>query len=762
MRMSRRVVLFILCLMFAAAIAARVSTTDKNDSPFFRGTSAMAYRHMIEVTDGRSLGAHDDKAGSPEGYVPSRYRAAGAETLTGLVFRAVRQVSDMDGRDFARRVIVLMGALCVFTAYGVASQLWNSRGAGFLAAFLVAFEPALVSATNGRTFSHAIFAAFFASLYATMALRALRESSRRSAALAALLAFVLLWMWEPARYGLLAWMIPAALIATIERRTRTWFVVSHAAVITVAVCVYPHLVATRAVGAWTTAAALAAAGVALVPDARRRGWRGPVFLLAGAALLTVIGTPLRAGASEQFPALRYVFTRVRFAFARPSSALLSDWMRYLWSADHAPITPRQMIQLFLPVVLCAVAWITNRGVRSSRARFGATLLLFFVASCALALDRSLLPVGPVALIVIVSGAAAGLDWRRWRQSAWVLAGSYTALAGVVLAGRFVDPSYQIARAARVESNDPATFSWISFENTDKALIRFLSTRTSVHESILAPEDLSALLLSFSGRTSVPLCGTTSRAPANRYIELMRGFYRDENSFYELCRREKVDYVIYTVDMLLDGGTYSPIYTTGISGVAPDAVAVKMHFQPESLRHFTLLYENEHYRLFKVTETAQPLFITDHPLYYQGRLFMDSGANFEHFRQRVLWLMGNCAAGMGARARGDLDQSRQILDQCVRYAPSFTRARLELAYTFMDLGRDQKAREQIHAIIQYAPDNADALYAAAYLEVQTGHPDDARPYLTLLAQSGDRSFVDKGKGLQYYIDHKLPLKPGAPQ
>jgi tetratricopeptide (TPR) repeat protein len=326
----------------------------------------------------------------------------------------------------------------------------------------------------------------------------------------------------------------------------------------------------------------------------------------------------------------------------------------------------------------------------------------------------------------------------------------------------VDPSFQMARAAGVASDDPATFSWISFENTDKDLIRFLSTRTSVHESILAPDDLSALVLSFSGRTSVALCGTTSRAPANRYIELMRGFYRDENSFYDLCKREKVDYVIYTVDMLLDGGLYSPIYMTGISGVAPDAVAVKMHFQPESLRHFTLLYENEHYRLFKVTETAQPVFLTDHPLYYQSRLFMDSGASFEHFRQRVLWLMANCAAGMGARARGDLDKSRQILDQCVRYAPLFTRARLELAYTFMDLGREEKARDQIKAVIQYAPDNAAALYIAAYLEVQAGHPDDAKPYLTLLAQSGDRSFVDKGKGLQYYIDHKLPLKPGAPQ
>jgi tetratricopeptide (TPR) repeat protein len=259
-----------------------------------------------------------------------------------------------------------------------------------------------------------------------------------------------------------------------------------------------------------------------------------------------------------------------------------------------------------------------------------------------------------------------------------------------------------------------------------------------------------------------VCGTTSRLPANRYIELMRGFYRDEDTFYGLCRREKIDYVLYDIDMLLDTGSYSMIYTTGISGITNQAVAARMHFQPESLRHFTLQYENERYRLFKVSDTAQPLFLTDHPIYYQGKLFMDSGGNFDAFRQRVMWLMGTCAAGISARERGDLDQSRQILDQCVRYAPSFTRARLELSYTYMDQGRYEKARDQVAEIMHYAPDNSAALYAAAWVRVQMEKPDEAKPFLALLEQTGDHTYTDKTKALQYYIDHKLPLKPGAPQ
>ncbi len=761
MKMSRRVVLFILCVLFAAAVAARVSTRDPNNNPYFRGASAMSYRHMLAVADHRSLGAHDEKAASPHGYVPDRYRAAGVETLTGLGFRAVRLVSDMDGRDFARRIIVVMASLCVFTVYGAASRLWNSRMAGFLGAFLVAFEPALVSATNGRVFSHAVFAAFFASLYAVLALRALSNSSRRDTLVAALVAFVLLWIWEPARYGLLAWMVPVSLVGGIERQNRIWFVIAHAAAIAIAACVFPHLVATRALGAWTTAVAVGAVVAACLPSQQRQGWRPAAFLLATGAALTLALTPLRAGASEDFPALRYLLTRLQYAAGRPSSSLLSDWMRGLWSADHAPLAPRALIQFFLPVSLCTAAWLTNREVRSSRPRLLCTGIVLVVASLSAGLDRSVLAFAALPVIIVLAGAASALDWRRWGHSALVAVSAYTALAGVVLTGTLVDPSHLIARATHAGTSDPAAFSWISFENTDKSLIRFVSTRTSVQESILAPGDLSAVLLAFSGRTSVMLPGTTSRLATNRNVDLVRGFYRDEDSFYQLCRQEKVDYVLYSVDMLLDGGAYSPVYTSGISGLTPAAVAARMHFQPESLRHFTLIYQNEHYRLFKVSDTVQPVFLTDHPLYFQSKLFTDSGGNFENFRQRVLWLMGNCAAGMGARARGDLDQSRQLLDQCVRYAPSFTRARLELAYTLMDLGRYEHARDQIAAIIQYAPDDPAALYAAAYVEVQMQKPDKAGPYLLLLAQTGDATYTERAKSLQYYIDHKLPLKPGAP-
>jgi len=714
------------------------------------------------VAQGHSLLAHDAKANYPEGYVPARYRAAGAETLTGLAYRAVHFVSDIDGRPFARRLLIVLASLCVFTAYGVASRMWGSREAGVLAAFVVALEPTLVAATNGREFSHVIFAAFFASLYATVVLDALQRGSRVRIVLAALLALLLLWVAEPARYGLAAWAVGVALTGRVPRRMRVWFTLTHAVVIVAGTLIIPSLAALHAAGSWTTAAALSAALVAVLPETRRAGWRAPLFLVAGTGLLTLFATPLRAGASEQFPALAYVFTRLRYLGGRPDASLLSDWMRHLWSADHAPVTPRQAIQFLIPITLLAVALVTNPAARSNRFRFAIGIILLVIASTVALVDQSAMAFAALPAIIMVSGAAMKFSWRRWTQSVCVALAAYCVFASAVLAESAADVTYQAARAAGVTEPDPSRFVWISFENTDRELVRFVSTRTSVSESILAPDDLSALLLAFSGRTIVQLPGTTSRAGALRHVELTRALYRDEASLYELCHRDRISYVIYSIDVLLDSSSYSPRYLARTSAFDPTSVAVHMQFDPASLRHFTLVYENDHYRVFKVTDTTQPVFLTDHPLFFQGELFARDGHDLEHFRNHVVWLMVTYSNSLAARARGNAEEARQMLDTCIRQAPRFTRARLALADTYMDLGQLRAAQQQITAVMEYAPDNTDALYAAAFIQVQMGNSDAARPYLGLLSQSGNREMVEKGRALQYYIDHNLPVKSGAPE
>jgi tetratricopeptide (TPR) repeat protein len=338
------------------------------------------------------------------------------------------------------------------------------------------------------------------------------------------------------------------------------------------------------------------------------------------------------------------------------------------------------------------------------------------------------------------------------------------LAGVLFRGSAADVALQTAKiGGGPAQGDPYGFVWVSLENTDRELVRFMSTRTSVRDVILAPDDLSALLVTSTGRAVAQLPGATSRAAAARRARLARVFYQDEAALYQLCREMDIDYVVYSIDVLLDGGDYSPRYVAGVTAMDPRSIAVRMHFEPESIEHFTLVYQNDHYRLFRVTEVAQPVFITDHPPFYHADVFARAGRNLEEFRSRVVYLMLSYAAALDDRAAGNGENARRRLAFCVEHAPRFTRARLALAEVLMDMNRHEEARAQIMAVIAYAPDNPQALYDGAWVEMQLGRPEPARAYLTLLlTQTGDTKMLERGRALQVYLEQKIPLPPGAPR
>jgi len=709
MKLTRPVVLVVLSLLFLVAIATRQSSLGRLDTPYFKGTAAIDYQHMLKVADHASLRAHDDKANAPTGYVPVRERACGAEFVSGMLYRGARFFSEIDGRQHARRVAVGTAALCVFTAYLLASSVWASQLSGLLAAFLIAFLYPLVVASNGRAFSHGVFAMLVGSVYAFWFLHGLRTGSLRHVVGAALAALALLAVWEPAPLLIVVWMVAVAFRRSLPARVRVLSLASQAGALIVSAVLFPHIVRTA----------------------------GAMFV--------------------------YALTRLRFAFGRPESPdAVTDWARSLWSLDHAPLTLHAGIEIALPVVLFATAALLGATVRAQRGRLFTTGAVLVAALAGVALDRALLPVAGLALAVVSAGAVAGLRGGQRVRIAIVAIAVFTALAPTVFRGKALDPAYAIARAGGVAAKDTAGFLWVSLENTDRELVRFVATRTSVKDTILAPRDVSALLLAFSGRTIVQLPGATARDASERHVALARALYRDEAALYEMCRTENIGWVLYSVDVLLDTGRYSPRWLAGEATPGPESTAYRMHFDAASLRHFTLHYENEHYRLFKVTAQAEPIFITDHPPLFQRSLFDVSGRDLDAFRERAVFLTITCGEGIAKRAAGDLEGAHRQLDWCVRNAPRYTRARMALAEVLIDSKRFKEARNVSREVVAYSPDNTQALYAVAYAEMQLGDAAAARPYLKLLfAQERDPEMLQKARTLEAYLDQKYPLPPQRP-
>jgi tetratricopeptide (TPR) repeat protein len=466
---------------------------------------------------------------------------------------------------------------------------------------------------------------------------------------------------------------------------------------------------------------------------------------------------------DAFPSLGYAATRVRFLLERPESAsALSDWMRHAWSSERAPLMPQAAVQLLVPLLFLAAAFVLNAECRARGRAFYVAAAAAAVALAAALVDRSALPVAAMAILPVVAGGARSMS-RAWKLRAPLVAiGCYCALAGVAFREKAPDVAFGIAKTLGVAHRDPYAFLWVSLENTDRELVRFISTRTAVREAVLSRADLSALLLTFTGRTIVNLPGGDSRAAADRHVALTRAWYGSEVDLYRTCRDLRVDYVVYSIDVLLDSGRYSPRYLAAVESLDPEAVVFQMHFAPESLRHFTLQYQNDHYRLFKVTDEPGMIFLTDHPPVFQGSLLQASGGSLEAFRRNTTALLYTYAEGIGARSRGDLEGALRRLRSCVGNAPRFTRARLALADVYMDMERYGDARSAIMEVIAYAPDHSLAMYYAAYIHARLGMFEPARGFLAvLLSHEQDPDILEKARLLETYMDQGIPVEPGAP-
>lgn len=793
MRLKRPAVFFVLLALFLAAIATRTSTRDKLDTPYFKGESAMTYGHALAASEGVPLDTISIKANYPEGYTPARYRADGFETVWASAFRAARFVSEVDGRDFARRTVVFLSALCVFTMYAATRRLWDCQAAGLLAAFLVAFLLPSALATNGRAFTHSTLAPLFVSAHAALFLKAIASRSLRASlvtsSVTALAAFALAVSWEPALFWLAAWPVTLALWPQDDaaRRERTLLLAGQALAVVLACFASPFLVATRAVGSPPATLVFASAVLAVIlprvakdrgPGVRSRGvgrrqdprrWFHPRLLLASfvlgiAAVLWIVMTPVRAGAAEQFPALAYVLTRAHYLFGRPESpAALSDWMRHVWSLDRASLPPYVAIGLFLPLGFLAAAWAANAEIRARRRTFVTTAVVSIAAATAALADRSALPVSALALVAVVSGSVRSLSKSRWRRGPLAAVGVLIAFLAIVFRGSVVDVPYRVARAAGVESRDPNSFLWVSLENTDRELVRFIVTRTSVREAFLAPDDLSALLVTFSGRTIIALPASTSKLPAEKHVAMTRALYQSEDALFDACRAARIDYVVYSIDVLLDTGRYSPRYLAGVSSVDSASAAYRMHFDPEGLSRFTLLYENEHYRLFGVTGSPELIFATDHPPVYQRDMLAQANGDLDAFRRLTVEVMLTYSEAVKARVQGNADGARRRLEWCLVQSPRFTRARLALADALMDLDRTEDARRVVAQLIAYAPDNPRGLYYAAYLAAQAGQNEEAKAFLAILfTVERDPDGLKRARELQMFLDQGIPLRTGAPR
>jgi len=225
--------------------------------------------------------------------------------------------------------------------------------------------------------------------------------------------------------------------------------------------------------------------------------------------------------------------------------------------------------------------------------------------------------------------------------------------------------------------------------------------------------------------------------AARTAETTAAFYADEKKLAETCGAAGATYVLYSIDVLLDASPYSPRYLAGFDGKAAETLAYKMHFSPEKLRSFQLVYENDSYRLFRLTARSEPVFLSDHPPVYQETILRSLGNDLGAFYGRIVDILATYQTAVAAQARGDEDAAILRFRYCLEQAPYFTRAWLGVGDSLLRMRKPDDAFAAYNRVLSYAPDDTHALYYGALSLAYTGRRDDALRLIgLLLSATGD--------------------------
>lgn len=755
MTISKSGVRTLLIVLFALSVSVRLDSAAELTYPYYKGDSATNFRHASLIAESGRLPDIDKKSSWPDGYEPARMKANGIEYLTGFLFRVVEVFSDMSLKEFSGLLTVLVFSLCVFTVFGVTNQLVGSPAAGLFAAFLVALSNPVVQVTLGRDFLHGPFVILFISLHLYLFAKYRRHASTGPMVLMALVVFALLASWGTADLYLVVLTLLSLLVPGLDRGDRKKVLVTHALVAVLAGILIPNLRAERFIVGWPLIFLVFSTVYLFVKHTLPLRIHGATYVAVATVIVWLIATPFRASGIEQLSAIEYWFTRLRF-LARPDDPLLiPDGVRTVWTRARAYPSALTLLEFYLPLLFLLPLSVLALRKRVTNVAFWLMLVIAFLGTAAFLLDRGAILAAALTVFPLAGLSVLAIDGHVKTRLIPVIVATGIVLTQAIAPEGKMNPSRQIASVLGASPAPIDGFLWISLGNADQELVRHLVSRTSVRNRMLAPPDISSLMVSFAGRTTVLTPGVANRGEIDRIREYMAAYYGEEKALYDLCRSLGVDYALYSVDLVLDSSNYSQRFVAGVRQVDESSLAYKMHFKPEGLRHFNLVYENDNYRLFKLTDVVEPVFVTDHPPVYQPSILKDHDGNLESFYQSVIDILVTYHTAIDAQQRRDDEDAIGRFKYCLDRAPRFTKAWLGLGDSLFRLGQIESAKAAYQRALRNAPDNALALYNTALMMARLGEVEEALGLIdVLLSSSRDPVLLRQGQDLKTSLEQGL--------
>ncbi|MEO0096190.1 MAG: tetratricopeptide repeat protein [candidate division WOR-3 bacterium] len=133
------------------------------------------------------------------------------------------------------------------------------------------------------------------------------------------------------------------------------------------------------------------------------------------------------------------------------------------------------------------------------------------------------------------------------------------------------------------------------------LVRYIKFQTPETAVFLSSFGAGPLIFAYAQRAIVLQPKFEVKNCQKRVGEFFESIYSTEDDFYYFCKKYKVNYFLYDIKLLLDNSNDGSRWIAGKTRVKSNSAVFIMHFFPEDLKHFALVYQNNFYRLYQVID-----------------------------------------------------------------------------------------------------------------------------------------------------------------
>jgi tetratricopeptide (TPR) repeat protein len=606
------VVVIYLLVSFFKVSQFNISHLDPNDdTALFWTEASFQYRYARMVAQGEKIPTTDYAAQYPEGVKPFEEFTLCMELVTGYLYRLFFSKTQIPFHIFLIYCIAFYSSLSVFAVYLLSKEVWRNS----LSAILSVFFYIICKAHWARTvlgFSYEDFAFPFIFISLFLFIRSCRVEQQTIknnifSIFSGLSLLTALSSWHFTRFYFLVFTTVIGLYYFLHYYEDIQIYILMRSLLIVAVfcllggILIPVLYSKQFLFSLPMLICYSLFFVTLLKLRFHYGRLKSLlcFVLFIAVSLGITASIFQKNLSDYAHVYLLFIHKLLFLGQKPANpGLIPFDARVLWVSGFDNVPVKDLVWFLSVLLPLGVVAILIMFIDLFKRRNSLSLEIFlYIGISFLFLNlmiQRLTTFSAVFLSVCISKYLENFSQRKI-LTRYIIVG--------FLASSFLLASQFSAKVSQLFTSRKIALASI-YEPDKKQIVNWIKENTQPNDVFLTGFGTGPLVLTDTGRFINLHPKFESKQIRDKFKHFLSALYNSEEKFYDLCKQFKVNYFLYQINFLFDSTQEYYRYFANKMKIEKNSVVYKFHFEPETLRFFSLVYQLNSFRVYKVTNKKE--------------------------------------------------------------------------------------------------------------------------------------------------------------